>query len=102
MLMVKQGFSPSGVKHLMRQLTYCHIEMMDAGFELEFDGEELWHVDPVDYTAKQRLPEFTGDWTLDRNLPSLAHYSIGTCFYNIPRCITGEKNPPESIGKISI
>ncbi|XP_016372007.1 H-2 class II histocompatibility antigen, A-U alpha chain-like [Sinocyclocheilus rhinocerous] len=86
-----------GVKHLMRQLTYCHIEMMDAGFELEFDGEELWHVDPNDYTAKQRLPEFAGDWTLDRNLPSLAHYSIGTCFYNIPPCIAGEKNPPESI-----
>ncbi|KAL1258658.1 hypothetical protein QQF64_009235 [Cirrhinus molitorella] len=86
-----------GVKHLMRQFTYCHIEMMDAGFELDFNGEELWHVNPIDYTAKQRLPEFASDWTLDRNLPSQAYLSIGTCFYNIPKCTAGEKNPPESI-----
>ncbi|XP_051722510.1 H-2 class II histocompatibility antigen, A-U alpha chain [Ctenopharyngodon idella] len=86
-----------GTKHLMRQLTYCHIEMMDAGFELEFDGEELWHVDPANYIARRRLPEFAADWSLDRNLPSQAHYSIGTCFYNIPYGVKGENNPPESI-----
>ncbi|XP_026083620.1 HLA class II histocompatibility antigen, DO alpha chain-like [Carassius auratus] len=69
--------------------------MMATGFELEFDGEELWHVETNDFTAKQRLN--AGDWTLDRNLPSVAHFSIGSCFYNIPRCITGEKNPSESM-----
>lgn len=75
----------------MRQLTYCHIEMMDAGFELEFDGEELWNVDPVNNIARRRLPEFGADRSLDR--------SIGTCFYNIPYGVKGENNLPESIGK---
>ncbi|XP_065154985.1 H-2 class II histocompatibility antigen, A-U alpha chain isoform X1 [Paramisgurnus dabryanus] len=83
-------------KHLFRQLTYCHTVMMDAAYELEFDGEELWHVDPVDYRARRRLPEFSADWPLDRDLPSLAHYSIGTCFYNVPRCMKGENYPAES------
>lgn len=83
----------------MRQLTYCHVVMMDAGYELEFDGQELWHVDPTDYKARRRLPEFSRDWPLDRHLPSQAHYSIGTCFYNIPLCTAGENYPPESIGK---
>ncbi|XDV39546.1 hypothetical protein PO909_008773 [Leuciscus waleckii] len=86
-----------GDEHLMRQLTYCHIELMDAGFELEFDGQELWHVDPAHFTARQRLPEFASDWRLNRSLPSEAHLSIGTCFYNIPRCVAGENNPPQSI-----
>ncbi|XP_051577087.1 RLA class II histocompatibility antigen, DP alpha-1 chain-like [Myxocyprinus asiaticus] len=81
----------------MRQLTYCHLVMEDAGFELEFDGEEIWHVDPADYRVRQRLPEFAADWTLASDLPSQAHHSIGTCFYNIPRCIAGENDPPESI-----
>ncbi|XP_067305595.1 RLA class II histocompatibility antigen, DP alpha-1 chain [Pseudorasbora parva] len=37
------------------------------------------------------------DWSLQPNLPSLAHLSIGTCIYNIPRCVAGENTPPESI-----
>ncbi|TRY66059.1 hypothetical protein DNTS_025947 [Danionella cerebrum] len=70
---------------------------MESGFGLEFDGEQLWYVDPSDFQAHQRIPEFTRDWSLDKTLPSQANGSVGTCYYNIPRCTVGEKTPPEAI-----
>uniref|UniRef100_A0A667WLJ5 MHC class II alpha chain N-terminal domain-containing protein n=1 Tax=Myripristis murdjan TaxID=586833 RepID=A0A667WLJ5_9TELE len=69
----------------------------DAQYDLEYDGDELLYVDPVTYAIVQRLPEFAEQWTPDPQLPGDTYVSIGTCLYNIPTCIKGEKNPPEAI-----
>uniref|UniRef100_A0A3B4ER11 Ig-like domain-containing protein n=1 Tax=Pygocentrus nattereri TaxID=42514 RepID=A0A3B4ER11_PYGNA len=84
-------------EHVMRQLTFCQLKEVDAGFDLSFGEDELWYVEPYYYQAHQRLPEFAADWSLKPSLPSDAYYSIGTCFYNIPRCSKGEEYPPETI-----
>nr|XP_046172437.1 rano class II histocompatibility antigen, B alpha chain-like [Oncorhynchus gorbuscha] len=34
---------------------------------------------------------------LTQGLPHEVYVSLGTCQYNIPRCIVGEKSPPEAI-----
>ncbi|KAL7840103.1 hypothetical protein AOLI_G00254260 [Acnodon oligacanthus] len=81
----------------MRGLTFCQLKEVDAGSDLSFVEDELWYVEPYYYEAHQRLPEFAADWSLKPSLPSDAYYSIGTCFYNIPRCSEGEEYPPETI-----
>ncbi|KAK6326248.1 hypothetical protein J4Q44_G00018930 [Coregonus suidteri] len=51
----------------------------------------------LSHCQKRRLSEFAQQWTLDPGLPHEVYVSLGTCKYNIPRCIVGEKSPPEAI-----
>ncbi|KAI4881860.1 hypothetical protein NFI96_011955 [Prochilodus magdalenae] len=96
-LLVVLSLQAADAKHVMRELTFCQLQEADAGFDLLYDGDELWYVEPYYYEAHQRLPEFAGQWSLKPSLPSDAYYSIGTCFYNIPRGVIGEGNPPEAV-----
>ncbi|XP_071759279.1 H-2 class II histocompatibility antigen, A-U alpha chain-like [Centroberyx gerrardi] len=85
-------------KHLLRFLTFCQRNVTgDGQYDVEFDGDQLFYVDPVIYESVRRLPEFADQWTDDPGLPAEVYVSIGTCKYNLPRCIKGENNPPEAI-----
>ncbi|CAB1333397.1 unnamed protein product [Coregonus sp. 'balchen'] len=59
-------------------------------YDVEFDGDELFYVDPVIFRVERRLSEFAQQWTLDPGLPHEVYVSLGTCKYNIPRCIEGD------------
>ncbi|XP_044215797.1 H-2 class II histocompatibility antigen, A-U alpha chain-like [Thunnus albacares] len=84
--------------HLLRFLTFCQRDVpRDGQYDIEFDGDQLLFVDPVTYKTVQRLPEFAEQWTPDPGLGEDTYVSVGTCKYNIPRAIKGEKNPPEVI-----
>ncbi|XP_045569620.1 H-2 class II histocompatibility antigen, A-U alpha chain isoform X2 [Salmo salar] len=85
-------------KHLLRFLTFCQKNVpSDEEYDVEFDGDELFYVDPITYQVERRLSEFAQQWTPDPGLPHEVYVSLGTCQYNIPRCIVGEKSPPEAI-----
>uniref|UniRef100_A0A8C7MLQ6 Secreted protein n=1 Tax=Oncorhynchus kisutch TaxID=8019 RepID=A0A8C7MLQ6_ONCKI len=43
--------------------------------------------------------EYDVEGQLTQGLPHDVYVSLGTCQYNIPRCIVGEKSPPEAIGE---
>nr|AGL08659.1 MHC class II antigen [Salmo salar]AGL08660.1 MHC class II antigen [Salmo salar] len=85
-------------KHLLRFLTFCQKNVpSDEEYDVEFDGDELFYVDSITYQVERRLSEFAQQWTPDPGLPHEVYVSLGTCQYNIPRCIVGEKSPPEAI-----
>uniref|UniRef100_A0A3Q1FKT7 MHC class II alpha chain N-terminal domain-containing protein n=1 Tax=Acanthochromis polyacanthus TaxID=80966 RepID=A0A3Q1FKT7_9TELE len=85
-------------KHLLRFLTFYQRDVPgDGQFDIESDGDQLLYVDPVTYLAVPRLPEFEEQWRPDPGLAKSAYISLGTCKYNIPRAIKGEKAPPEVI-----
>uniref|UniRef100_A0A3P8U2U5 MHC class II beta chain N-terminal domain-containing protein n=1 Tax=Amphiprion percula TaxID=161767 RepID=A0A3P8U2U5_AMPPE len=86
-------------KHLLRFLTFCQRDVPgDGQDDIESDGDQLLYVDPVTYLTVPRLPEFEEQWIPDPGLAESAYVSLGTCKYNIPRAIKGEKEPPEVIG----
>ncbi|KAF0031780.1 hypothetical protein F2P81_016335 [Scophthalmus maximus] len=80
-------------KHSLRLLTFCDLAG-DRQYDIEYDADQLFYVDPVTYRMVPRLPEFAGQWTPDPGLAKEAYTSLGTCIYNIPRAIKGEKGPP--------
>ncbi|XP_076594074.1 H-2 class II histocompatibility antigen, A-U alpha chain-like [Chaetodon auriga] len=85
-------------KYLLRFLTFCQKDVPgDGQYDIEFDGDQLFYIDPVTYRAFQRLPEFAEQWSFDLGLAQDVYVSVGTCHYNIPRAIKGENNPPEVI-----
>lgn len=89
-------------KHLLRFLTFCQRDVPgDGQFDIESDGDQLLYVDPVTYLTVPRLPEFEEQWSPDPGLAKSAYVSLGTCKYNIPRAIKGEKAPPEAIASPS-
>lgn len=78
-------------KHLLRFLTFCQKNVpSDEEYDVEFDGDELFYVDPITYQVERRLSEFAQQWTPDPGLPHEVNVSLGTCQYNIPCCIVGE------------
>uniref|UniRef100_A0A3B5ADC2 MHC class II alpha chain N-terminal domain-containing protein n=1 Tax=Stegastes partitus TaxID=144197 RepID=A0A3B5ADC2_9TELE len=90
-------FSPCS-KHLLRFMTFCQrVAPGDGQYDIESDGDQLLYVDPVVYLTYPRLPEFEQQWSPDPGLAEDAYVSLGTCYYNIPRAIKGEKSPPEVI-----
>ncbi|XP_008279390.1 H-2 class II histocompatibility antigen, A-U alpha chain-like [Stegastes partitus] len=85
-------------KHLLRFMTFCQrVAPGDGQYDIESDGDQLLYVDPVVYLTYPRLPEFEQQWSPDPGLAEDAYVSLGTCYYNIPRAIKGEKSPPEVI-----
>ncbi|XP_042346114.1 H-2 class II histocompatibility antigen, I-E alpha chain-like isoform X3 [Plectropomus leopardus] len=71
--------------------------MGDGQYDTEFDGDQLFYVDPFTYRAVPRLPEFAKHLMFDLKLAGDTYVSLGTCKYNIPRAIAGEHHPPEAI-----
>uniref|UniRef100_UPI0037E8CB44 H-2 class II histocompatibility antigen, A-U alpha chain-like n=1 Tax=Semicossyphus pulcher TaxID=241346 RepID=UPI0037E8CB44 len=87
-------------KHLLRFLTFCRSNVTgDGQYDIEFDGDQLLYTDPFTYQPVQRLPEFAKQWTPDPGLSQDSYVSLGTCYYNMPRAIRGENNPPENIAR---
>ncbi|XP_037639819.1 H-2 class II histocompatibility antigen, A-U alpha chain-like [Sebastes umbrosus] len=85
-------------KHLLRFLTFCQSNLTGNGqFDAEFDSDQLFYVDPVNYRTFQRLPEFAEQWIPDPGLDQEAYISLGTCQYNYNRAIKGYNHPPEAI-----
>ncbi|KAG7474216.1 H-2 class II histocompatibility antigen, A-U alpha chain-like [Solea senegalensis] len=85
-------------KHLLRFLVFCQRDEPDDGqWDIEYDGDQLLHVDPPNFTVIPRLPEFSQQWTPDPHLRSDAYLDLGTCKYNLGIIAKREDHPPEVI-----